>query len=127
VQHAKAYAPLRLRSALVPAVSFASNIVQIVLLIGIVTVTIYPKILLAGIVLFGLTTLFSLITLPVEIDASRRALAWLSHTGLTGGTQQRDAEDALRAAAYTYVAAALSSLITLLYYIMIFVNGRRRD
>ncbi len=127
VQHAKAYAPLRLRSALVPAVSFASNIVQIVLLIGIVTVTIYPKILLAGIVLFGLTTLFSLITLPVEIDASRRALAWLSHTGLTGGTQQRDAEDALRAAAYTYVAAALSSLITLLYYVMIFVNGRRRD
>jgi Zn-dependent membrane protease YugP len=127
VQHAKAYAPLRLRSALVPAVSFASNIVQIVLLIGIVTVTIYPKILLAGIVLFGLTTLFSLITLPVEIDASRRALAWLSHTGLTGGAQQRDAEDALRAAAYTYVVAALSSLITLLYYIMIFLGGRRRD
>jgi Zn-dependent membrane protease YugP len=108
-------------------VSFASNIVQIVLLIGIVTVTIYPKILLAGIVLFGLTTLFSLITLPVEIDASRRALAWLSHTGLTGGAQQRDAEDALRAAAYTYVVAALSSLITLLYYIMIFLGGRRRD
>jgi Zn-dependent membrane protease YugP len=127
VQHAKAYAPLRLRSALVPAVSLASNIVQIVLLIGIVTVTIYPKILLAGIVLFGLTTLFSLITLPVEIDASRRALAWLSHTGLTGGSQQRDAEDALRAAAYTYVVAALSSLITLLYYIMIFLGGRRRD
>jgi Zn-dependent membrane protease YugP len=127
VQHAKAYAPLRLRSALVPAVSFASNIVQIVLLIGIVTVTIYPKILLAGIVLFGLTTLFSLITLPVEIYASRRALAWLSHTGLTGGSQQRDAEDALRAAAYTYVVAALSSLITLLYYIMIFLGGRRRD
>ncbi len=127
VQHAKAYAPLRLRSALVPAVSFASNIVQIVLLIGIITVTVYPKILLAGIVLFGLTTLFSLITLPVEIDASRRALAWLNHTGLTGGTQQRDAEDALRAAAYTYVVAALSSLITLLYYIMIFLGGRRRD
>jgi Zn-dependent membrane protease YugP len=127
VQHACAYAPLKLRSALVPVVSFSSNIVQIVLLIGIVTVTIYPKILLAGIVLFGLTTLFSLVTLPVEFDASRRALAWLNRSGLTGGTQQKGAEEALRAAAMTYVAAALSSLVTLLYYVSIYLGGRRRD
>lgn len=127
VQHACAYAPLKLRSALVPVVSFSSNIVQIVLLIGIVTVTIYPKILLAGIVLFGLTTLFSLVTLPVEFDASRRALAWLNRSGLTSGTQQKGAEEALRAAAMTYVAAALSSLVTLLYYVSIYLGGRRRD
>jgi hypothetical protein len=127
VQHAKAYAPLKLRSALVPVVSFAGNIVQIVLLIGILTVTIFPKILLAGIVLFAMTTLFSIVTLPVEIDASRRALAWLERTGLTGATQQQDAREALRAAAYTYVVAALSSLITLFSYIMIFLGGRRRD
>jgi Zn-dependent membrane protease YugP len=127
VQHACAYAPLKLRSALVPVVSFSSNIVQIVLLIGIVTVTIYPKILLAGIVLFGLTTLFSLVTLPVEFDASRRALAWLNRSGLTGGAQQKGAEEALRAAAMTYVAAALSSLVTLLYYVSIYLGGRRRD
>jgi hypothetical protein len=127
VQHARAYAPLKLRSALVPVVSFSSNIVQIVLLIGIVTVTIYPKILLAGIVLFGLTTLFSLVTLPVEFDASRRALAWLNRSGLTGGAQQKGAEEALRAAAMTYVAAALSSLVTLLYYVSIYLGGRRRD
>jgi Zn-dependent membrane protease YugP len=127
VQHARAYAPLKLRSALVPVVSFSSNIVQIVLLIGIVTVTIYPKILLAGIVLFGLTTLFSLVTLPVEFDASRRALAWLNRSGLTGGAQQKGAEEALRAAAMTYVAAALSSLVTLLYYVSIYLGGQRRD
>jgi Zn-dependent membrane protease YugP len=127
VQHARAYAPLKLRSALVPVVSFSSNIVQIVLLIGIITVTIYPKILLAGIVLFGLTTLFSLVTLPVEFDASRRALAWLNRSGLTGGAQQKGAEEALRAAAMTYVAAALSSLVTLLYYVSIYLGGRRRD
>jgi hypothetical protein len=127
IQHATAYAPLKLRSALVPVVSFAGNIVQVVLFIGIITIAIFPQILGFGIVLFALTTLFSLITLPVEIDASRRALAWLNRTGLTNASEHDDAESALRAAAYTYVVAALSSLITLLYYIMIFVNGRRRD
>lgn len=109
VQHAVAYAPLTMRSALVPVVSFASNWVQWVLLAGIILIHSMPGILLAGVVLFALTTLFSFITLPVEIDASRRATAWL-----------------LRAA-YTYVVAALSSLATLAYYVMILVGGRSRD
>ena len=127
VQHALGYAPLRLRSALVPVVSFAGSIVQIVLFIGIITVTIFPDIMLGGIILFATTTLFSFITLPVEINASRRALAWLSHSGITSAYNHKEAESALRAAAYTYVVAALSSLVTLLYYIMIFLGGRRRD
>lgn len=127
VQHAVAYAPLKMRSALVPVVSFAGNIVQIVLLIGIVTVTIFPQILLGGIILFALTTLFSFITLPVEINASRRALQWLERSGITNSYNQKDAEGALRAAAYTYVVAAISSLITLFYYVMLFLGGRRRS
>ncbi len=127
VQHATAYAPLRLRSALVPAVSFASNWVQWVLLAGIILINSFPQILLAGIGLFAMTTLFSFVTLPVEIDASKRALKWLDHSGLTSSAYQKDAEGALRAAAYTYVVAALSSLMTLLYYISIFMGGRRRD
>jgi len=127
VQHAVAYAPLKMRSALVPVVSFAGNIVQIVLLIGIITVTIFPQILLGGIILFALTTLFSIITLPVEIDASRRALQWLKSSGVTNSYNQKDAEGALRSAAYTYVVAAVSSLITLFYYVMLFLGGRRRS
>lgn len=127
VQHATAYAPLRLRSALVPAVSFSSNIVQWVLLAGIILINSFPQILLAGIILFAITTLFSFITLPVELNASARALKWLDHSGLTSSAYQKDAEDALRAAAYTYVVAALSSLMTLLYYISIYLGGRRRD
>ena len=124
LQHVKGYAPLKMRSALVPVVSFSSKIVTWVLLAGILLVNIFPAILGAGIVLFALTTLFSFITLPVEIDASRRALAWLQHTGITSPSNHRMAEDALRAAAYTYVVAALSSLATLVYYILIFM-GRR--
>lgn len=124
LQHVKGYAPLKLRSALVPVVSFSSRIVTWVLLAGILLVNIFPAILGAGIVLFALTTLFSFITLPVEIDASRRALAWLQHAGITSPSNHRMAEDALRAAAYTYVVAALSSLATLVYYILIFM-GRR--
>lgn len=127
VQHATAYAPLRLRSAMVPAVNFASNAVQWVLLIGIFLIQSFPQVLLFGIGLFAITTLFSLVTLPVEINASARALKWLDHSGLTSSYYQKDAEDALRAAAYTYVVAALSSLITLLYYISIYLGGRRRD
>ncbi len=126
IQHAVAYAPLKMRSALVPVVSFAGNIVQIVLLIGIITVTIFPQILLGGIILFALTTIFSIITLPVEINASRRALQWLEHSGVTNSYNHKDAEGALRAAAYTYVVAAVSSLITLFYYVMLFLGGRRR-
>lgn len=128
VQHAKAYAPLRFRSALVPVVSIASNWVQWVLLAGILLINTFPQILLAGIGLFAMTTLFSFVTLPVEIDASKRALKWLERSGLTSSAYQKDAESALRAAAYTYVVAALSSLMTLLYYISIYMGGgRRRD
>jgi uncharacterized protein len=125
VQHAKAYAWLGFRSKLVPVVSFSSKWVQWILLAGILMVRTFPALLLAGIVLFALTTLFSFITLPVEIDASRRALAWLSNAGITSYDNHGKAQDALKWAAYTYVVAALGSLATLLYYIMIFTGSRR--
>jgi uncharacterized protein len=125
VQHAKAYAWLGFRSKLVPAVSFSSKWVTWILLAGILLIRTFPALLLAGIVLFALTTLFSFITLPVEIDASRRALAWLSNAGITSYQNQEKAQDALKWAAYTYVIAALGSLATLLYYIMIFTGSRR--
>jgi hypothetical protein len=124
VQHARAYSWLQMRSALVPIVSFTSHWVQWVLLAGILLVNTFPALLLAGIIMFALTTLFSFITLPVEIDASNRALAWLKSTGITSSQTQPKAKDALKWAAYTYVVAALGSLATLLYYIMIFM-GRR--
>lgn len=124
VQHAKAYTPLTMRSKLVPIVSFASNWMTWILLIGIFTVQMFPGILLAGILLFAMTTLFSFVTLPVEIDASRRALAWLSASGICNTVNQKAASSALRSAAYTYVVAALSSLATLIYYVMIYL-GRR--
>ena len=124
VQHARAYAFLKMRSALVPVVSFASKWMQWVLLAGIIMVETNPGILLAGIILFAMTTLFSFITLPVEIDASNRALAWLTHSNITSRSTHPQAQDALKWAAYTYVVAALSSLATLLYYIWIFM-GRR--
>lgn len=124
VQHAQAYAPLNLRSKLVPAVSFASNWVQWILLIGIFTIETFPQVMLGGILLFAMTTLFSFITLPVEIDASRRATSWLSHAGIVSATSYPMAVDALRSAAYTYVIAALSSLATLIYYLSIFMNRR---
>ena len=124
VQHARAYAPLTMRSKLVPVVQFSSGIMSWVLLIGILTVQSFPSILFAGIILFASTTLFSFITLPVEIDASKRALAWLSRAGITNYSNHSAASSALRSAAYTYVVAALSSLATLIYYIMIYL-GRR--
>lgn len=124
VQHAKMYAPLKMRSALVPIVSFSSSIVQWVILGGIILINTFPALLLIGIILFATTTLFSLITLPVEIDASKRALVWLSASGITNSYNHNNAEDALRSAAYTYVVAALGSLATLIYYIMIFL-GRK--
>ena len=127
VQHATAYAPLRMRSALVPVVSFASNIMTWVLLGGMLLLHTFPQLLLFGIILFATTTLFSFITLPVEINASQRALVWLSNAGITNVYTHDKAEDALRSAAYTYVVAALGSLATLLYYIMIFLGGRSRD
>ncbi|MBQ7362069.1 MAG: zinc metallopeptidase [Bacteroidaceae bacterium] len=124
VQHAQAYAPLKMRSALVPFVSFASSWMTWILLIGIITVQSFPQILLAGIVLFASTTLFSFITLPVEIDASKRALVWLSSAGITNSRNHSAASSALRSAAYTYVVAALSSLATLIYYILIYTRSR---
>ena len=124
IQHAKAYAPLKMRSALVPIVSFSSSIMMWVLLIGILTVEAFPQLLLAGIIMFATTTIFSFITLPVEIDASRRALVWLQNAGITNAGNHKYASSALRSAAYTYVIAALSSLATLLYYIMIYMNRR---
>jgi uncharacterized protein len=125
VQHAKAYAWLGFRSKLVPVVSFSSKWVQWILLAGVLLIQTFPAILFAGIILFAFTTLFSFITLPVEIDASRRALAWLSNAGITSYENHGKAQDALKWAAYTYVVAALGSLATLLYYIMIFTGSRR--
>lgn len=124
VQHARAYAPLKMRSALVPIVQFSSSIMTWVLLGGILMVQSFPQLLLVGIVLFAVTTLFSFITLPVEINASKRALVWLSSSGITNYSNHAQAEDALRSAAYTYVVAALGSLATLIYYVMIYM-GRR--
>lgn len=124
LQHAYGYAPLKMRSALVPVVSFASQWVMWVLLAGMLLINSFPQLMLAGIILFAMTTLFSFITLPVEINASKRALVWLDNLGITNYETHEPARKALRAAAYTYVVAALGSLATLLYYIMIFV-GRR--
>ncbi len=126
VQHAKAYAWLGLRSSLVPVVSVSSRWVQWILLGGILLIRTFPALLLVGIFLFGLTTLFSFVTLPVEINASRRGLAWLADAGITSYQNHDKAQDALKWAAYTYVVAALGSLATLLYYIMIFTGSRNR-
>jgi Zn-dependent membrane protease YugP len=124
VQHAKAYAFLTMRSKLVPVVSFSSRWMQWVLLAGILLIERWPTLMLIGIILFATTTLFSFITLPVEINASKRAVAWLSRAGITNSTTYPMATDALNWAAYTYVVAALGSLATLVYYIMLFL-GRR--
>jgi len=124
VQHAKAYSFLKMRSSLVPIVSFSSKYMQWILLIGILTIESFPQILFAGIIMFAATTLFSFITLPVEFNATKRALVWLENTGLTTGKEHYYAKDALKWAATTYVVAALGSLATLLYYVWIFL-GRR--
>lgn len=117
VQHATGYVPLRLRSALVPAVSFASNIVQWVLLAGVLLVSVWSGLLWLGIALFAVTTLFSFVTLPVEINASSRAVNWLEREGIADYETRPMAVDALKWAAYTYVIAAIGSLATLIYYI----------
>lgn len=124
IQHAKAYAPLQMRSKLVPVVSLASKWVQWILLAGILLLQAFPGLLLIGIVLFAMTTIFSIVTLPVEVDASRRAIAWLSNAGITNYETDGAAKGALRAAAYTYFIAAVSSLATLFYYILIFLGSR---
>ncbi|MBR3075422.1 MAG: zinc metallopeptidase [Bacteroidales bacterium] len=124
IQHATGYGPLRLRSAMVPMVTFANNTVQWVLLLGVLLINLTPALLYAGIALFALTTFFSFVTLPVEIDASRRAVSWLSSEGVLDANTKPMAADALKWAAYTYVIAAIGSLATLLYYIAI-ANSRR--
>ncbi len=124
VQHATAYSWLTMRSKLVPIVSFSSRFMQWILLAGILMVNSFPGLLLTGIVLFAMTTLFSFITLPVEYDASNRALAWIDNRNIVTPEEHAGAKDALKWAARTYVVAALSSLATLLYYIWIFM-GRR--
>lgn len=126
VQHATAYSWLTLRSKMVPAVSFSSRFAQIVILIGIFTIEAFPALMWAGIALFAVTTLFSIVTLPVEIDASQRALAWLDRSGMTSYESHQEAKGALKAAAYTYVVAAISSIATLAYYVMMML-GRSRD
>ena len=125
LQHAYAYAPLSMRSALVPVVSFASKWVTWILLGGILLIERFPQLLLAGIILYALITLFAFMTLPVEINASVRAVTWLEQAGITDRQTTPMASTALRTAAYTYVVAALSSLGTLVYYILILVGGRR--
>lgn len=117
IQHAKGYAPLKFRTALVPIVNFASNTVQWILLLGVLLMGVFPGLLWFGIALFAMTTLFSFVTLPVEINASARAVSWLSNAGITNAETQPMAIDALKWAAYTYVIAAIGSLATLLYYI----------
>lgn len=122
IQHDRAYAFLQMRSKLVPIISVSSRYMQWVLLAGILLIQTFPAVLLAGIIMFALTTLFSFITLPVEFDATRRALAWLTDSGMAVGEEYSNAKDALKWAALTYVVAALASLGTLLYYIMIFTR-----
>ncbi|NLA23805.1 MAG: zinc metallopeptidase [Bacteroidales bacterium] len=124
LQHAKSYSWLNMRSKLVPVVSFASRWVQWVLLAGLLMVNIFPSLLLLGIILFGLTTLFSIVTLPVEIDASKRAVKWLETAGITNSNTHYYAKDALKWAASTYFIAAIASLATLAYYIFIFLGAR---
>lgn len=127
VQHATAYQWLTLRSKLVPVVQVSSGIVQWILLLGVLMINAFPALLLVGIILFGITTLFSVITLPVEFDASNRALAWLNRTNITNSFEYPKAKDALKWAALTYVVAALAAIATLVQYILIFLGGRDRD
>lgn len=124
IQHAHAYAPLQMRSALVPVVNFAAKWITWLLLGGILLLETFPHLLLAGIIMYAITTLFAFVTLPVEINASQRAVAWLEQAGITDRQTTPMASSALRSAAYTYVVAALASLGTLIYYIWIF-TGRR--
>lgn len=125
VQHAQAYDWLTMRSKLVPVVEIASNYMQWVLLAGILMLNTFPSLLLIGIILFAATTIFSIITLPVEYDASNRALAWLKNKNMLGQEEYAGAEDSLKWAARTYLVAALGSIATLLYYIMRYMGATR--
>lgn len=125
VQHAQAYQWLTMRSKLVPVVQIASSFMQWVLLAGILMVNTFPSLLLVGIILFSVTTLFSVITLPVEYDASNRALAWLKNKNMVSQEEYAGAEDALKWASRTYLVAAIGSIATLLYYIMQYMGASR--
>lgn len=126
VQHERAYAPLKLRSALVPVVNFSNRWTMWVILAGFFFIETFPQLLWVGIGLYAMTTLFAFVTLPVEVDASRRAVDWLQEAGITDNHTTRMASEALHSAAYTYVVAALASLATLVYYILIALGGSRR-
>lgn len=119
LQHAQGYLPLKMRTALVPVVTFANSLVQWVLLAGVIFINIFPQLLWLGIALFAMTTLFSVITLPVEVNASARAVEWLQTAGITDVSTRPQAVDALKWAAYTYFIAAIGSVATLIYYISI--------
>ncbi|HZI54543.1 MAG TPA: zinc metallopeptidase [Chitinophagaceae bacterium] len=128
VQHATAYQWLTMRSKLVPAVQITSNLVNWVLLVGVIMAASgNTTVLLVGIILMAVTVLFTLITLPVEFDASKRALAWLNHTNVTASDEYPKAKDALKWAAMTYVVAALAAVVTLVQYVLIYLGGRDRD
>ncbi|MFD2918670.1 zinc metallopeptidase [Terrimonas rubra] len=125
VQHATAYGPLMMRSKLVPAVQFSSMLVNWVLLAGVIMAASgNTTVLLIGIILMSVTVLFTLVTLPVEFDASKRALAWLNTTNVTTSTEYPQAKDALKWAATTYVVAALAAVVTLIQYIMLYMSRR---
>ncbi|HEU4573628.1 MAG TPA: zinc metallopeptidase [Chitinophagaceae bacterium] len=126
VQHANSYSWLMMRSRLVPMVQLSASLVNWILLAGILLINSFPQLLLVGIALFALTVLFSLVTLPVEFDASRRALAWLNHTNVTNQQEYPKAKDALKWAAMTYVVAALAAVVTLVQYIFIYLGNRNR-
>lgn len=128
VQHALAYQPLKLRSKLVPVVQISSNLVNIILLVGVIMAASgNPTVLLIGIIMMSLTVLFTLITLPVEFDASNRALAWLNHSNVTNSQEYPKAKDALKWAATTYVVAALAAVVQLIQYIMLYMGARDRN
>ena len=129
VQHATSYGPLVMRSKIVPAVQFSSMLVNWILLAGMIVLatTKSPTVLLIGIIIMSVTVLFTLITLPVEFDASKRALAWLERTNITSPQEYPKAKDALKWAATTYVVAALAAVVTLIQYVMIYLGSRDRN
>ena len=128
LQHALAYRWLTLRSKMVPTVQFSSTIINWILLVGVIMAFRgNPTVLLIGIILMSVTVLFTLVTLPVEFDASRRALNWLNHTSITNGSEYPKAKDALKWAAMTYVVAALAAVVTLVQYILLYMGSRQRS
>ena len=127
VQHARSYPWLMFRSRMVPVVQVSSSLIQWVLLAGILLIKVFPSLLLIGIVLFAVTTVFALVTLPVEFDASNRALAWLDQAGVATPREHPQAKDALHWAAMTYLVAAIASVVTLVQYLMIYLGARNRE